>query len=77
MRTIIYKQLKFIIDNNSVVNSIMSIRGTLYITVDLECSKVKNPDLLNYDEYESKYILKWQACNEEIATEVSREHNMT
>jgi len=35
MRTIIYKQLKFIIDNNSVVNSIMSIRGTLYITVDL------------------------------------------
>jgi len=75
MRTIIYKQLKFKIVDNPIVCSIMHIRGTLYITVDLECSKVKNPDLLNYDEYESKYILKWQACNEEIATEVSREHN--
>jgi len=75
MRTIIYKQLKFKIDNNPVVNSIMKIRGTLYITVDLECSKVENPDLLNYDEYESKYTLKWQACNEEVATEVSHEHN--
>ncbi|QSZ41225.1 hypothetical protein GJV85_03550 [Sulfurimonas aquatica] len=75
MRIIIYKQLKFKIDNNSKVNSIMCIRGTLYITVDLECSKVENPDLLNYDIFESKYILKWQACNEDTATEVSREHN--
>ena len=53
----------------------MHIRGTLYITVDLECSKVKNPDLLNYDEYESKYTLKWCACNENVATEVSHDQN--
>ena len=75
MRTLLYKQLKFKIIDNPMVCSIMHIRGTLYITVDLECSKVENPDLLNYDEYESKYTLKWQACNEESASAVSSDQN--
>ena len=75
MRTLLYKQLKFKIVNNPIVCSIMHIRGTLFVEVDLECDKVEKPDLLNCDEYESKYTLKWQACNEETATEVSRDQN--
>ena len=75
MRTLLYKQLKFKIVDNPIVCSIMHIRGTLYVTVDLECDKVEKPDLLNCDEYESKYTLLWQACNETEATEVSRDQN--
>lgn len=74
MNTLIYKQLNLKIFDNPKVNHTMKQRGTLNIYINLECQKVKVPDLLNCDEYDGDYILKWSSTfNEESPELVTKE----
>ncbi|QOY50941.1 hypothetical protein [Candidatus Sulfurimonas baltica] len=73
MTSIIHKQLNFKIYNNPEVSSIMGIRGTLYIYINLECQKSEIIDLLNCDEYDGEYTLKFSSINEEIPEIVTKE----
>ncbi|WP_348653090.1 hypothetical protein [uncultured Sulfurimonas sp.] len=61
MKTTLFKQLSLKIYDNAEVNQIMEYRGKLYIYINLECQKVQNPDLLNCDEFDGEYTLKWES----------------
>ena len=74
MTTLIYKQLNLKIYDNPEVNQIMKQqRGTLYIYINLECQKSEIIDLLNYNDFEGDYTLKFSSFNEEVPKIVTKE----